>query len=296
MNKCSIVKDLLPLYIENMLQEDSKKFVEEHLADCPDCQKELKAMQQSAKVVVDADVVPLKKLRKKMLEDKIQTILFTMALVFVIAIAAFAVLNSPRFFPYDANLMQITENENGKLLISFDERVKAYGYTKYYDEQSDVEVYDISAWDSLWEHYFSTKGQQNMSLEVKSSDKVRIFYNQNNGDSDVLIYGLEMDGGVVSLPRLALSYYFTFALLCLLMFWLMRLFIRKHEDVKRALDRIWPLPLAYILAHFCVKGFEFRTYTLQRDFGYIMLITVAIYIAFLIGVDKYYKKKLSRSL
>ncbi len=296
MNKCSIVKDLLPLYVENMLQEDSKKFVEEHLADCPDCQKELKAMQQSGKVIVDADVVPLKKLKKKMLEDKIQTILFTMAMVFVIATAAFAILNSPRFFPYDENLMQITENENGKLLISFDEQVKAYGYTKYYDEQRDVEVYNISAWDSLWDNHFSKKGQQNMSLEVKSSDKVQIFYNQNNGDSDVLIYGLKMDGGVVSLPRLALSFYFTFALLFLLLLWLMRLFIRKHEDVKRAVDRIWPLPLAYMLAHFCVKGLEFKTYSLQRDFGYIMLITVVIYIAFLIGVGKYYKKKLSRSV
>ena len=41
MNKdCSIVQDLLPLYAENMLREETKEFVDGHLAQCAACRAE----------------------------------------------------------------------------------------------------------------------------------------------------------------------------------------------------------------------------------------------------------------
>ena len=36
-NECGIVRDLLPLYIENMVSEDSREFIEEHLSRCAEC-------------------------------------------------------------------------------------------------------------------------------------------------------------------------------------------------------------------------------------------------------------------
>lgn len=41
MTKCNVIKDLLPLYVDNVCSSDSKEMVEEHLKTCPDCQKEL---------------------------------------------------------------------------------------------------------------------------------------------------------------------------------------------------------------------------------------------------------------
>ena len=34
---CDVIKDLLPLYIDDVISDDSRKLVEEHLKDCPDC-------------------------------------------------------------------------------------------------------------------------------------------------------------------------------------------------------------------------------------------------------------------
>ena len=36
-NECSIVCDLLPLYAEDMVSEDTAEFVKEHLGNCPTC-------------------------------------------------------------------------------------------------------------------------------------------------------------------------------------------------------------------------------------------------------------------
>ena len=37
--KCSIVEDLMPLYIEDLLSEETKKEIELHLDECEDCKE-----------------------------------------------------------------------------------------------------------------------------------------------------------------------------------------------------------------------------------------------------------------
>ena len=44
---CSIVEDLLPLYLEDMCSEDSKAALEEHLQECPACREKLARMKNS---------------------------------------------------------------------------------------------------------------------------------------------------------------------------------------------------------------------------------------------------------
>ena len=36
---CNIIEDLLPLYVDDMVSEDSRQLVEEHLKTCPACRK-----------------------------------------------------------------------------------------------------------------------------------------------------------------------------------------------------------------------------------------------------------------
>ena len=44
-NECSIVQDILPLYVEEMVSDDTVSFVREHLKDCPRCRAELEKLQ-----------------------------------------------------------------------------------------------------------------------------------------------------------------------------------------------------------------------------------------------------------
>ncbi len=38
--ECCVVRDLLPLYIENMVSDQTAGYIKQHLAVCPDCQRE----------------------------------------------------------------------------------------------------------------------------------------------------------------------------------------------------------------------------------------------------------------
>lgn len=48
---CNIVKDLIPLYIDECCSEESKKVVEEHIKDCVDCKKLVEDMKSPSDIV-----------------------------------------------------------------------------------------------------------------------------------------------------------------------------------------------------------------------------------------------------
>ena len=76
-NECNIVRDILPLYLEDMVSEDTANFIKEHLKDCPECRAELKNLQEPVEIQFKPDInaAPLKRLKKTLLMKKIQTIL-----------------------------------------------------------------------------------------------------------------------------------------------------------------------------------------------------------------------------
>ena len=45
--KCKVVEDLLPLYIDNVCNQESKDLIEEHLKICPKCNEIFKIMSEN---------------------------------------------------------------------------------------------------------------------------------------------------------------------------------------------------------------------------------------------------------
>ena len=48
--ECSIVRDVLPLYFENMVSDETAAFVEEHLKTCSECAAELEAIKTGKQI------------------------------------------------------------------------------------------------------------------------------------------------------------------------------------------------------------------------------------------------------
>ena len=46
-NSCDVIRDLLPLYADDACSEGSRRMVEEHLAECPECGTVLKRLQSN---------------------------------------------------------------------------------------------------------------------------------------------------------------------------------------------------------------------------------------------------------
>ena len=82
---CSIAKDLLPLYIEGILSEETAQVVEMHLQTCESCKKDFEIMRQdfvfpSAPKIQEENEKILKELKHQL---KIKRILTAVVAVFV---------------------------------------------------------------------------------------------------------------------------------------------------------------------------------------------------------------------
>ena len=76
---CDVIRDLLPLYAEEMVSGDSKKIVEEHLCGCPECTKNLEELRKPVIPATPPSDTGLKHFRKRMLQ---RLILGAMAALF----------------------------------------------------------------------------------------------------------------------------------------------------------------------------------------------------------------------
>lgn len=72
--ECSVVRDLLPLYVEDMVSTETAQYVKSHLAECPECQAELESLKagegltaiEKNPVEEVAKAKPFKKMMKRM--------------------------------------------------------------------------------------------------------------------------------------------------------------------------------------------------------------------------------------
>lgn len=289
--ECSIVRDLLPLYVEDMVSPETAEFVEGHLAACEACQAEVQSLRQPPDVTPPAQEecpeAPLRRLQRKLLLKRIQTALLAGGFVLVVLLSAFAILSAPRYFPYTAQLLEVTEQADGSLTITFDQAVTQCQVESLGTLEPDLqsESYSIQAWTSPWDQWFSRSGSRTLTITPNTDRPVLVYYAQNNGQGDVLVYGEHPDGGMETLPRLVLGYYLFLAagvFVVLLVVWCAA---KKKPKVRKWVGRALLLPPAYGVGHLIVLGFTTVSYCATRDFILIVAIGALVYCLVLLAAS-----------
>ena len=108
-----------------------------------------------------------------------------------------------------------------------------------------------------------------------------VCYSPNNGQDDVLLCG-SRDGGIISMPRLALGYYVLLSL-ALLIPLSIAFFLCRRKKAGKALGHLALIPACYLTGHLLVKGFVTTSYQMQRDFSLIVLTAALLYAAALLA-------------
>jgi len=288
-NECSIIRDLLPLYAENMVSSDTAAFVSEHLKGCGTCRREYEKSKEPEPAAEDSDAAPLLNLSRKMRIKKLQTIALTAVFVAALFVSAFAVLDAPVYFPYSEKLVTVEAAGDKGMGLTFDEGVTDFDYTVYEDPDGGFYYCEIEAWTSLWDKWFS-RGDGTLSATVTTRDTKPIVavYVPNDGSETVCIAGYDPDGkrrvekydgyeGAVPLPRLSLGYYLLLAAGALAVLGILWVFVRKKAGVRLWVERLALYPAAYIVSHFIVTGISWTTYSLPRDFSLIIFLSILLY-------------------
>lgn len=292
---CDVIKDLLPLYVEDLASADTRILVEEHLSSCNNCKTEYEKLRSSDNFKTEMNMLPLKKLQKNLNNRKIRIILFSIMLTLAIVTITIGYLTSPEYIPAEKIPVTITKQSDNRIILNFNTNVTGYDIVK---QTSDDRVYYVTAWSNIWNRIISKKIAPSIVLNPDGEEVSTIYYSQNNGDDDLVIYGRNPypNGGVITLPRLVLAYYLKLAIILSIVFGLVLLIFHKNKKLRSIFMKIFVFPIAYILGHFCTKGFSTTSYSAAHDFFMILLAMIPIYFAILLGIKLMSSRKIKKHL
>lgn len=306
-NECSIIRDILPLYVENMVSEDTAEFLKEHLENCPACHAEFEKLREPVEVWAepqpDMDAAPLKRLKKALMMKKIQTILCTAAVLLALMLSIISFLTAPEYFAYSPELVTVTEETNGAVTLSFSSEVTNYKLQQIADPEDRNTVYHLEAWTSVWDRVFHKPGVQAVAAAPESGKPLLVYFTQfinghaeSSSDRSVCIYGTAPDsGGWIALAGLSLGYWLLFNIALFLILARICFRLRRKEKSRRRAERLLLIPVAYVLGHLCVLGFRTVSCSEWRDFQLILAIGVLFYCAMLLALSIFYNIKDLRS-
>lgn len=85
MNKisCNIIRDILPLYVDGVVSEDTRTMVAEHLEQCGECRKQYECMKNKVEVPVENDIKPLQRFKTAWKKKKIVLVCVTVLITVV---------------------------------------------------------------------------------------------------------------------------------------------------------------------------------------------------------------------
>lgn len=307
--ECNIIRDLLPLYAENMVSSDTSDFVEEHLKGCEACRKEYERTKEPQPAQEISDAAPLLKLSRKMKVKKIQTIALTTVFVIALFVSAFAVLDAPIYLPYSESIVTLEQLGDKGMLLTFDEEVTDFDYTVHEAPDGGNLCYcDIQAWTSLWDKWFS-QGKKKLSATVttKNTKPMIVVYVPNDGSENVCIAKYDPNAenridknveyeNVTTLPRLSLGYYFILAAAALVILGIAWFLTRKRAELCIWVERIGLYPVSYMISHCIVSGINWTSYSLPRDFAFIILLSILLYGILLLSYNIWRLKKEIREI
>ncbi|MEI3604527.1 zf-HC2 domain-containing protein [Pseudogracilibacillus sp. SE30717A] len=116
--KCTIIQDVLPLYIDEVVSQDTKEMVDQHLQHCEVCQKVYEKMKRKLYIPAENKASIFKKINKKMRKKKVIISMVSVFATAIILFGAFAyVFYYERVIPYSDDLMRI-ESQNDNQLVS----------------------------------------------------------------------------------------------------------------------------------------------------------------------------------
>lgn len=166
---CDVIRDLLPLYVDEVCSTESRKMVEDHMTQCPECKAYMDSMscdgsQADAEIRLDPSIekqkaASLRGIRKKLLRKQILTALITLVSIVCIGAAVVGGLKSAeRIVVYEDNLSvsMVDGNLIGRLYGSSYTALKIKNISVDSGNSSNYIFYKLS--DTVWDDISTGEG------------------------------------------------------------------------------------------------------------------------------------------
>ena len=144
--RCSVIQDLLPLYVDEVVSDDTKSLVNEHLLTCENCRNEYEQMKGTLYVPIENKATLFSQLNKRWNRKKWLLIFGSVLTTTLIGFALFSfIFYYAKPIPYTADLFELEETADGTLVLNYFGESHAGTHTTHpLEVEIDGEVKKIS--------------------------------------------------------------------------------------------------------------------------------------------------------
>ena len=154
---CNIIRDLLPLYAEDMVSEDSKALVDDHLCSCDSCTKELAELKKAPKVPVEVETTSLKRVEDTIRKRKMLTAVTAVLTLAAVLVTGTIFLITPVYPTARQAIEGVELREDGGLAIDYASGIMGYGSTSFGSEDDEFIWCHTTRYDWLRSRLFGPK-------------------------------------------------------------------------------------------------------------------------------------------
>lgn len=191
--KCTIIQDVLPLYIDEVVSQDTKEMVDEHLQYCDKCQKEYESMKRDLNIPVENTDSLFNNISKKWRKKKVViSIVSTLATATILILAYLSVFYYDTVIPYSEDLVKI-EKQNDNQLVShyFGESYAGFNGTHPMPLEIDGEKKNVSF--IFYTKTIADSPSRNLINDEKSFDDQEYLFQLPESEKVDAVYYVDFD-------------------------------------------------------------------------------------------------------
>lgn len=215
---CDMIQDLLPLYLDGVCSEKSKKAVEEHLAECSDCKDFFAAMREADKIEIATHsanrerqkAASFQAVKKKLFRKQILAAFATVIVLVVITFATVGVLkNTHKVVEYEDNVSvsMVDGNLMGRLQGSRILHVSIKRVTVTVEGQEENYLF-FCMYDTKWDELITGSdvfSEYTLYFSDKGADQIDTVYYFTGDYTDIESMSSEELQGIIDASELLWS-------------------------------------------------------------------------------------------
>ena len=124
---CNVIKDLMPLYADDMLSRESRELVDEHVRTCAACRSELDAIKKAPRMPLDVETGGLRRVGRAIRRKRLLAALTAAMTLIAALVTGWTFMNTPIYISAEDAIDGVEQRENGALAIDFGDLVAGYG-------------------------------------------------------------------------------------------------------------------------------------------------------------------------
>ena len=266
---CEVIRDLLPLYAEDLASTGSRELVEDHLETCESCRDAYAGMKKPP--VILPEEPGLETVRRGIWKRRFLTALCAVLVVCGLGCWALSWLTAPIYLD-ETVITDVVDNGDGTVTLYMD--AAAVGKKTF---QYELDVNECGETFAVWtSHWLELKWREPVPRTEDITRSVVhdgvYYFTGRDGEADLLLYENPqkfINGGKQTLPRLFLSFYFRMSLLLGAVLLLLSFVLRKRRAGKW-LGLTGSFLCTYGICQGIVCGFTFASFFAQQELAWAL--------------------------